>query len=261
MAISNTGEIFITKSVTSITPVSWVKILSAGEYGFGGLNPGMMDWNTAAGIGRFISGSANGPSANAFFGINIPHTGTTYNAQVAFRNNSGLYFRTQEAGVWNPWYVCRDSNNTTVDTNGFIKRASPIVKLFSDGNSELNAESDGVTTERTDTGVYQVSGVMGFNADTAWHIEVPKDENGQALIWVDYEVSADGDITVKTYHRTHPASPAFAQNTLQGYQNGDPIDIPAGRWLDLRVQVYAADVSESEESDMESSSASDISAD
>ncbi len=80
---------------------------------------------------------------------------------------------------------------------------------------------------------------MGFNSDPKWHIEIPRDENKQPMIWVDYEVEANGDIIVKTYHRIHPNAPKFAQNIIEGYNDGDPIDIPTSRWIDLRVQVYA----------------------
>ncbi|WP_144413108.1 hypothetical protein [Pragia fontium] len=82
---------------------------------------------------------------------------------------------------------------------------------------------------------------MGFNSDSAWDIEVPSDDNKQPLIWVESIVEASGDIIVKTYHRTHPTAPGFAQNNIDGYNDGDPIDIPAGRWIDLRVQVYSND--------------------
>ncbi|AKJ41814.1 hypothetical protein QQ39_06725 [Pragia fontium] len=117
-----------------------------------------------------------------------------------------------------------------------------MVKLFSDGQSELNEESAGVITERVSEGVYRLTGsLMGFNSDSAWDIEVPSDDNKQPLIWVESIVEASGDIIVKTYHRTHPTAPGFAQNNIDGYNDGDPIDIPAGRWIDLRVQVYSND--------------------
>lgn len=58
--------------------------------------------------------------------------------------------------------------NTTVDANGFIKAASPIVKRFGTGESELNDQSQGVTTERVSEGVYRISGTLGFNADAEW---------------------------------------------------------------------------------------------
>ncbi|WP_313020831.1 pyocin knob domain-containing protein [Atlantibacter hermannii] len=131
---------------------------------------------------------------------------------------------------------------TTVDANGFIKRASPVVKVYSDGSAELNAESAGVTVERLETGIYHISGVLGFNSDAGWGgvdggIELPTDKNKLPLVWVDYEVEADGSILLKTYHRTHPAAPRFAHNEIDGVSDGDPVDIPAGRCIDLRVEM------------------------
>ncbi|WP_256633699.1 phage tail protein, partial [Enterobacter hormaechei] len=38
-----------------------------------------------------------------------------------------------------------DTKNTAVDSNGFIKQASPVVKIFTDGKYETNDESEGVT--------------------------------------------------------------------------------------------------------------------
>lgn len=66
---------------------------------------------------------------------------TEYASGLQFRR--GLYM-----GMWSTWRVVYDSGNTTIDTNGFIKRTSPIVKLFSDGSAELNSESEGVTVSR-----------------------------------------------------------------------------------------------------------------
>lgn len=157
--------------------------------------------------------------------------GNIYTRTWVFRNDGNI-INSNGGFFWN-------QANTAVDANGFIKRASPVVKLFSDGSCELNNESKGVTAERLSEGVYRLSGsLMGFNSDGLWDIEVPSDDNKQPLIWVKSTVEANGDIIVKTYHRTHPNAPKFAQNNISGYVDGDPIDIPAGRWLDLRVQVY-----------------------
>lgn len=135
-----------------------------------------------------------------------------------------------------------DSVNTTVDGNGFIKKASPIVKLFGDGSCELNEQSAGVTTERVSEGVYRILGALGFNSDAAWSgsdggISIPKDRNDLPLVWVDYEVESTGDLLIKTYHREHLSAPVFACNKKSGYEDGVPIDIPFGRWVDLRVEV------------------------
>lgn len=85
---------------------------------------------------------------------------------------------------------------------------------------------------------------MGMNSDAAWGgidggFDIPKDRNGQALIWLDYEVSADGSVLVKTYHRTHPDAPAFARNELEGVGDGDPVDIPRDQFVSVRVEMPA----------------------
>ena len=84
--------------------------------------------------------------------------------------------------------------------------------------------------------------VSRFNADAGWGgvdggIEIPLDVNKQPLIWVNSEVNEDGSILVKTYHRTHPNAPKFARNDIDDFNDGDPIDIPAGRFISVRVQM------------------------
>ncbi|WP_368940275.1 hypothetical protein [Proteus mirabilis] len=47
----------------------------------------------------------------------------------------------------------------------------------------------------------------------------------------------DGSILVRTYHRTHSNAPKFARNDIDGYNDSDPIDIPCGRFISVRVQM------------------------
>ncbi|HEK2625261.1 TPA: hypothetical protein SMT38_001069 [Proteus mirabilis] len=42
---------------------------------------------------------------------------------------------------------------------------------------------------------------------------------------------------MKTYRRTHLNAPKFARNEIDGYSDGDPIDIPDGRFISVRVQM------------------------
>lgn len=67
--------------------------------------------------------------------------------------------------------------------------------------------------------------------------DIPTDRNKQPLVWLDYEVHADGSVLVKTYHRTHPAAPEFARNELQDINEGDPADIPHDQFISVRVQM------------------------
>ncbi|WP_347254397.1 hypothetical protein [Leminorella grimontii] len=185
-------------------------------------------WVLYSSFGFYVDGT-NSPNTSAI--ILTCTDGGAYTRNWFLFNNGDLLG--PGGAMWGP-------TNTVVDANGFIKRASPVVKLFGDGGSEPNGEAVGVTSERISEGVYRLSGaIMGLCSDTAWHIEVPADENKQPLIWVDYEIEPTGDVIVKTYHRTHPTAPAFARNERDGYDDGEPIDIPAGRWVDLRVQVYS----------------------
>lgn len=134
------------------------------------------------------------------------------------------------------------TRNTTVDPNGFIKRASPIVKIFEDGTFDANIEANGVTVTRLSEGVYKIDGCLGLNSDASWGgpdggFEIPLDKNKQARIWIDYKVDADGSITLLTYHRENAESPAFAQNKIKGYTDGQPIDIPKGVFVSVRVNM------------------------
>ena len=119
----------------------------------------------------------------------------------------------------------------SVDANGFIKKASPIVRLFAD-KIELNdeAEEQDVTFERLGIGDYLVKGSLGF-AQEGWYIGMPKDANGNVLVAVVYKQLPNNDISVKTYAKK------FNEETGDILPNLDkPRDIPETRWIDLRLE-------------------------
>ncbi|UPT53777.1 putative tail fiber protein [Klebsiella phage BUCT556A] len=138
-------------------------------------------------------------------------------------------------------YRIWSSRNTTVDGSGFIKQASPIVRVVSDvdsmtpnflegftlsGNGSVNDEAEGAVVSKIGTGKYSISGTTGLYPD-GWQIEVPKDVNGNRLCFI--EVSyVDGLILINSF------KPKLDLET-GGIKAGDPIDIPIGRWVDVRV--------------------------
>ncbi|WP_272572123.1 MULTISPECIES: phage tail fiber protein [unclassified Providencia] len=140
--------------------------------------------------------------------------------------------------------------NTTKDSNGNLKAASPIVKLFAD-HIELNEESEGVEMEHLGVGHYLIKGVVGFNADGAWGINngfvIPQDHNGKNMVLIDYEVRPDGDIEVFVFHQQNADLPERFQNKRikhldeDGnpvyYENYEPCDVPESRWIDMRVEM------------------------
>ncbi|EOA5115360.1 phage tail protein [Citrobacter freundii] len=144
------------------------------------------------------------------------------------------------------------TRNTTVDGNGFIKQASPVVIIHREGSYETNHESEGCAVERISVGEYLITGCIGLNADAAWGgidggFEIPVDRNKQPRIWLDYKVNADGSVLVRTYHRIHPSAPPFAQNRIGNTDNngvftetvadGEPVDIPADSFVSVRVEM------------------------
>lgn len=179
-----------------------------------------------------------GPTPSEWGELGIGY-GTSNRAFIAKASYSST-LPTGNITVMELWH----SHNTTVDANGFLKRASPVVKIFKDGSYETNDESAGVTVTRLDVGQYLIEGCEGLNSDAAWGgidggFEIPTDRNKQPLIWLDYEVNAEGSVLVKTYHRTHPFALAFARNELDEFADGDPVDIPADQFVSVRVEMPA----------------------
>lgn len=121
--------------------------------------------------------------------------------------------------------------NTSIDSNGFIKAASPIVNLFADSivlNEEAHRQD--ITFEKLGIGDYLVKGSSGF-AQEGWYIETPKDANGNVLFSVIYKTLENGDISVKTYKKKFDLETATIVADLD-----NPIDITENRWIDIRLQ-------------------------
>ncbi|MCR1332325.1 phage tail protein [Enterobacter sp. BT4] len=211
-----------------------------------GENPTSLDWKNSTG---FITGQVEGGAVGAWIDITSADEGARMQLIGFYGDNNGKHGFGYK--VYNPnsqsWYnlaVARDTNNTTIDSNGFIKAASPIVNIFRDGQYETNDESEGVTVTRLDVGQYLIEGCKALNSDAAWGgidggFEIPSDRNKQPLVWLDYEVNADGSVLVKTYHRTYPNAPEFARNEIDGIKDGDPVDIPADQFISVRVEMPA----------------------
>lgn len=143
----------------------------------------------------------------------------------------GMYYRFRWTGSeWVNWIKVYHSSNTTTDSNGFIKAASPIVQLFTD-KIEMNDEArqQNIEFEKLGVGDYLVKGSSGF-AQEGWYIETPKDANGNVLVAVVYEQLENGDISVKTYDYMLNKKGRIVADTET------PLDIPETRWIDLRLQ-------------------------
>lgn len=221
-------------------------VLTVGQYGIGAQNPPLTtDFKTIDRGGIFSgAGSAGVNFYNAYAPVLVMSRYSSSAMQAIQADNTTLAFNIKDGNGWRGWVKLYSENNTTRASDGTLKAASPVVKVFSDGTYQTNDESEGCTVTRLATGEYLVEGCEGLNSDAAWGgidggFDIPTDRNKQPLIWLDYEVNADGSVLVKTYHRTHPEAPAFARNELKGINDGDPVDIPRDQFVSIRVEMPA----------------------
>lgn len=176
---------------------------------------------------------------------------TCYGYGISAANVGKIAVRSWNGTIFTPWIWLWSEANTTVDSNGFIKKASPIARLagapekmaddYLDGftlagSVAVNSEAAGVTAERVSVGVYKVTGSLGF-AEEGWNIEVPQDVNGNRLCFVETSIGKDGTIYVKVSKRRFDIDTA-------AIVAGDPMDIPDGRWIDLRLEMPMGELTE-----------------
>lgn len=121
--------------------------------------------------------------------------------------------------------------NATKDSNGFLKGASPVIDMY-DNKIDLNQDAEqqgGITFEKLGVGDYLVKGSLGF-AQEGWHIETPKDTNGNVLVAVVEKQLENNDLSIKAYAKR------FDEETGDIVPNlTRPRDIPTGRFISLRL--------------------------
>ncbi|MDC4340134.1 phage tail protein [Acinetobacter baumannii] len=224
---------------TSTTDTTSGRVLKVGDFGIGS-DPILLGDNTSLDV-----------PVDKFTSLLTHKNGTVaaqYGAGLQFRHPSGRLSRifmgslaavrlfviqTQLDASNNQTHQIAEvlhSLNTTTDSNGFVKKASPIVQLFS---SEIKfndeAEKQNLYFEKIDIGDYLLKGSLGF-AQEGWYIEVPKDANGNTVVAVEYSTLENGDLSIKTYKRKFDFELAAV---VADHEN--PMDIPEGRWIDIRL--------------------------
>ncbi|OMQ22254.1 pyocin knob domain-containing protein [Serratia oryzae] len=228
------------------------RYIKIGDYGVGVTSSVISTDANAAASNQFFTWPVNTPGAptvQGFFGIEGADSGSRW--QMAFIRGTAtpdLSIRVRTpSGTWSPaWSKIWHSTNTTVDANGFVKKASPIIRLSNApekmaadylsgftlaGVGAVNGEAAGVSAQRLATGIYQITGSLGL-ATEGWQIEIPQDTNGNRLVFASTEVDEDGTIRVYTHKRRFDPESAMVVA-------GEPMDIPEGRWIDLRLSMPA----------------------
>ncbi|WP_419792754.1 hypothetical protein ACN09C_20315 [Serratia fonticola] len=237
----------------------WIKLwdgntlsnpMQVGDAGVGAYTPVTVAAPDGVGANQFFrfgTNTTNAPTAGPWAGIMGGYDGASRFQMAWAMGGAAVDLRTRvrsSTGGHSAWQTIWHTGNTTVDANGFLKKASPIARLSSNpekmpdeyldgftlsGLAAVNGEAAGVTAERLSVGVYKVTGSLGFALE-GWNIEVPQDVNGNRLCFVATEAAEDGTITVRVSKRRFDIDTA-------AIVAGEPMDIPEGRWIDLRLEM------------------------
>ncbi|HHR6038101.1 TPA: hypothetical protein ACS70C_002494 [Providencia alcalifaciens] len=251
------------------------RLMRVDEYGIGG-TASSKDANT---IESTEFTAADGDSINFFAtyapALSMKRPGgadnTGFVTQIQGDAKARIAFRQRERGVWRGWYEFYTQANTTKDSNGNLKAASPIIKVFAE-HIDTNEESEGVTLKKLHTGIYQLHGVLGLHSDASWGgvhggITIPCGINQLPLVYALYDVlekgkphpfdgrivepDEDGDIVLYTTYRKHDLPQNIQYERFKLYPEflkevdgemveltpGEPCDIPNGHWIDVRVNM------------------------
>ncbi|WP_258379374.1 hypothetical protein [Providencia rettgeri] len=235
-------------------------LMQVGDLGIGGFGVGIpggdydkiekSGFYSGVGGGAHVNAPPQTGSGNPLYGALMHAARSASEAFIITAHNKEVTYRIKSGGVWGSYFSAYTTANTTKDSNGNLKAASPVIKLFAD-DIELNDESEGVEMEHLGVGHYLIKGVVGFNADGAWGINngfvIPQDHNGKNMVLIDYEVRPDGDIEVFVFHQQNTDMPERFQNKRikhfdeEGvpvyFENYEPCDVPESRWIDMRVEM------------------------
>ncbi|MEY1578181.1 cell envelope integrity protein TolA [Providencia manganoxydans] len=235
-------------------------IMKSGDFGIG----------SVAGFEESPAGSAESPFTSASRRLKLNPTTANYQTNIFWTISGPLRmggYTNNGSGAKGASVEFYSTGNTTKDSNGNLKAASPIVKVFAD-HIELNEESEGVELEKLGTGRYKLKGVLGMNSDASWGgihggMVIPNGINNLPLVWGSFDVLPDGDIIIETRYRKHELNERQEAERLMTYpeflkeelvevdteegkkekllkverEDYEYCDIPNGHWIDVRVNM------------------------
>ena len=115
-----------------------------------------------------------------------------------------------------------------------IKDAEELIATKIETNEEALEQNP--VFEKVATGHYLIKNTEGFS-DDGWYIEMPKDANGNVLVAVQYKQLEDNTIEIKTYAKKRDLESGDVFHNIE-----KPLDIPADRWIDLRLKELQKEV-------------------
>ena len=221
-------------------------VMEVGAFGVGSLSKliGSADKFSQGGFCAYTSIQSGDQSLSPAYQqlINLPWIDNTLGAQiiVGLHGSAKIGFRTWTtvSGGSISYYNIYHSANTTKDSNGFLKVASPVAQLFADkivANEEASEQNP--IFEKLGIGHYLIKNTEGF-AKEGWWIEVPTDSNGNRICAVEYQALDNGDLEIKTFKKKLNEEGDIVANL------DAPVDIPSNangepRWIDVRLHSVA----------------------
>ncbi len=158
------------------------------------------------------------------------------------------------------WCNIFHTENTTIDSNGFLKAASPIIRLFNDRietNSQFKEEP---VFEKIGVGTYKISNTLGL-AKEGWTYEKPRGKDGNPYFHIKVDKLEDGCII--SVHDVFEALEEATIVDIDGSERkinkvvkilGEARDIKDHeRWIDLRFHEEPEEIEEIEEIEEEPS--------
>ena len=139
-----TGQVTGTAVMQNTTDNTTGRLMSVGAFGIGTNQPALLTdidaQTTPAGI-YLTNPTTVGvfPTGQKFGHILLTRMANSDFVQTFWNVLEDAMFQRRyrmAEGGWQPWRRFYDSGNTTVDANGFVKAASPIVRLAQDGTQE-----------------------------------------------------------------------------------------------------------------------------
>ena len=144
--------------------------------------------------------------------------------------------------------------NTTVDSNGFIKKASPIIRLFDDKIETNDQFKEEPIFEKISVGTYKISNTLGL-AKEGWTYEKPRGKDGNPYFHIKVTKLDDGCII--SVHDVFEALEEATITDIDGNERkinrvvkilGEARDIkPHERWIDLRFHEEPEEIEEMED--------------
>ena len=150
--------------------------------------------------------------------------------------------------------------NTTTDSNGFLKAASPIIKLFDDRVETNDQFKEEPIFEKIGVGTYKISNTLGL-AKEGWTYEKPRGKDGNPYFRIIVKKTDDGCII--SVHDEFEALEEATITDVDGNERkvnkvvkilGEARDIkPRERWIDLRFHEEPEEIEEIEDFEEEQS--------